>query len=115
MHQALKRLVDSNSAFEAAQRALAEAKEHRRLCALGLAEIEDEERRWDAALYAFREFGKGLSIPLAEAATGIPGRRSQSAFLVRAGRMTYQPKGRQFGSALIVEAMSEWPAPERWA
>lgn len=112
MHPSLKRLIDANAAHEEAKRVLAEARSLRQQAALGLAEIEDEDERWDAAVRAYHEFGEGLSLYLAEAATGRPGKNAVSGFLVRAGRMTYQPKG-HWPAGTIVEspAITEWPAP----
>ena len=113
MHPALIRLVDANAAVEEAQRALETAKDQRQQSALGLAEIEDVDERWQAALFAYREFGKGLSLPLAEAATGLPGRQAQSTFLVRAGRKENQPKGHRPGASGIASGpITEWPAPD---
>ncbi|MGC1301468.1 MAG: hypothetical protein WA840_03745 [Caulobacteraceae bacterium] len=113
MHLALKRLIEANAAHEEAKRALADAHSARLQAALGLAEIVDEDERWQAALIAYREFGEGLSLQLAEAATGRPGKNAVSGFLVRAGRMTYQPKG-SWPAGTVVESseMTEWPAPD---
>lgn len=114
MHPALQRLVDANTALENAQRALELAQDQRRQAALALIEIEDEDQRWQAAIFAYREFGHGLSLALAEAATGLPGKKAQSRFLVRAGRKSYQPKGHGSDAvAHIPEPMSEWPAPDQ--
>lgn len=110
MHPALQRLINANAEFTRAEEALEAAQEHRRRCALGLAEIEDEDERWQAALLAYQEFGKGLSLALAEATTGLPGKRGQSTFLERAGRRTNQPKGYGAGSVEPSEPMIEWPA-----
>ena len=110
MHPALKRLLEADAQMIEAQEALAAAQEKRRACALQLSQIEDEEERWQAALYAFRECGKGLSLQLAEAATGLPGRRAQSTFLVRAGRKEHQPKGHGGGAVAAARALTEWPA-----
>lgn len=110
MHAALKRLVDANSAVEDAQRALDAALAHRKESALGLAEIVDDDARWQAALLAFREFGAGLSLQLAEAATGQPGRKSQSHFLVRAGRRSVHPKRHEPAGERT--PLTEWPAPD---
>lgn len=112
MHPALNKLVEANAQLEAAQTALSEAQEHRRQRALALSEIADEDERWQAALYAYREFGAGLSLALAEAATGLPGRRAQSVFLVRAGRRQNQPKGYGGGWSAPHEPLVEWPAPD---
>jgi len=111
MHPALKRLIEAEAQLTQAQQALDVAQAHRRACALRLSEIENEDERWEAALFAYREFGKGLSLHLAEAATGLPGRRAQSAFLVRAGRKEHQPKGHGGGGGDFAEPMTEWPAP----
>jgi hypothetical protein len=113
MHPALQRLFDANAALVDAQRALELAQDQRRQAALALAEIEDEDQRWQAAIFAYREFGQGLSLALAQAATGLPGKKAQSSFLVRAGRKSYQPKGH--GSDAVVhihEPLLEWPAPD---
>lgn len=112
MHPALKRLIDANTRLLQAQQALEAAQDHRRSCALQLSEIKGEDERWQAALFAYREFGKGLSLALAEAATGIPGRRAQSTFLVRAGRKEHQPKGHGRGASEFAQPMAEWPAPD---
>ena len=112
MHPALSRLVEANSALEAAEQALGEAQERRRQAALGLSDIEDQDERWQAALSAYRQFGKGLSLALAEAATGLPGRQAQSTFLVRAGRKQNQPKGRWAGTHGVANPVTEWPAPD---
>lgn len=112
MHSALKRLIDAEAELKRAQAALDAAQVNRRRCALGLAEIEDEDERWQAALRAYREFGKGLSLALAEAATGLPGKRAQSTFLERAGRRVNQPKGHGGGSFPSSEPMTAWPAPD---
>lgn len=112
MHPALKRLIDANAELNRAQAALEAAQDQRRQCALGLVEIEDDDERWQAALLAYREFGKGLSLALAEAVTGLPGRRAQSTFLERAGRRENQPKGHGSGSFPSSEPMTEWPAPD---
>lgn len=114
MHPALQRLVDANAALVDAQRALELAQERRRQAALALAEIEYEDQRWQAAVFAYREFGRGLSLVLAEAVTGLPGKKAQSGFLFRVSRKSYQPKGH--GADAIVhihEPMREWPAPEQ--
>lgn len=112
MHPALQRLVEANAALEAAELALAEAQEHRRQCGLGLTEIEDPDDRLQAALYAYGAFGKGLSLVLAEAVTGLPGKRGQSQFLVLAGRLQHQPKGHDADRVTVVsDPMTEWPAP----
>lgn len=110
MHPALERLINANAALTQAKEALEAAQEHRRQCALGLAGIEDEGERWQAALLAYQEFGNGLSLALAEATTGLPGKRGQSIFLERAGRRQNQPKGYGAGSAEPSEPMTEWPA-----
>jgi hypothetical protein len=112
MHPALKRLIEANAELTKAQQALESAQDQRRACALQLSEIEDEAERWQAALFAYAKFGKGLSLQLAEAATGLPGRRAQSTFLVRAGRKEHQPKGNGGGSVQPAEPMTEWPAPD---
>lgn len=112
MHPALKRLIEADAQMVKAQKALEAAQDERRSCALQLSEIEDEDERWQAALFAFRECGKGLSLQLAEAATGLPGRRAQSTFLVRAGRKEYQPKGHGSGPIAAARALTEWPAPD---
>lgn len=112
MHASLKRLIEADAELKGAQTALEAAQEHRRQCALGLADIEDDGERWQAALLAYREFGKGLSLALAEAATGLPGRRAQSTFLERAGRRENQPKGHGAGPATPSEPMTVWPAPD---
>lgn len=112
MHASLKRLIEADAEFKLAQAAMETAQEHRRQCALGLADIGDDGERWQAALSAYREFGKGLSLALAEAATGLPGRRAQSKFLERAGRRENQPKGHGAGSVAQSEPMTEWPAPD---
>jgi hypothetical protein len=112
MNPAFKRLIDANNAHEDAKRALEEAHGLRQQAALDLAEIEDEDERWQAAIQAYREFGEGLSLQLAEAATGRPGRNAVSGFLVRAGKMSYQAKGRWAGAAAGgASPMIEWPAP----
>lgn len=111
MHPALQRLIDANAAFVAAEQALEAARELRRETALQLAEIEDEQERWQAALLAYTEFGRDLSLALAEAATGVTGRRSQSEFLVRAGRLTHQPKENQIQASSERRPMTEWPMP----
>lgn len=111
MHASLKRLIEADAEFKHAQAALEAAQENRRQRALELAEIEDEDERWRAALQAYRDFGKGLSLALAEAATGLPGRRAQSTFLERAGRRVNQPKGHGGGSFPPSEPMTEWPTP----
>lgn len=112
MHSALKRLVEANAQLLQAQQTLETAQDHRRTCALQLSEIADENERWQAALFAYRNFGKGLSLALAEAATGLPGRRAQSTFLVRAGRKEHQPKGHGGEAPEFAEPMTEWPAPD---
>lgn len=113
MHPALKRLVDTNTALDDARRAVRVAEAERREAALSLAEISDEDQRWGAAVFAYRQFGKGLSLALAEAATGLPGKKSQSAFLVRAGTKAYQPKGQgSRGVVHVHEPMGEWLAPD---
>jgi hypothetical protein len=113
MHPALQRLVDANTALVNAKLVVDQAVDQRRQAALALAEIGDENERWAAAIYAYREFGEGLSLVLAEAASGLPGKRAQSHFLVRAGRKTYQPKGHGSGGVVHVpEPMMEWPAPD---
>lgn len=110
MHAVLKRLVDANSAVEDAQRALDAAHAYRKQAALGLAEIADEDERWQAALFAYRAFGQGLTLQLAEAATGQPGRKSQSQFLVRAGRRSVHPK--RHAPAAERARLTEWPTPD---
>lgn len=111
MHPALQRLVDADAAFEQAKRAVDLAAEQRRQAALGLADIEDDDQRWDAALLAYREFGQGLSFALAEAATGLPGKKAQTKFLVRAGRISLQPRGpRADAEEGAYEPTVEWPA-----
>lgn len=113
MHPALQRLIDANTSLVNAKLVVDEALSLRRQAAQGLAEIEGENQRWGAAIYAYREFGEGLSIVLAEAASGLPGKKAQSKFLVRAGRKTYQPKGHSSGGLVhIPEPMMEWPAPD---
>lgn len=110
MHPALRRLVAANTELETARAALTAAEEYRRQCALDLAEIEDLDERQRSAVFAYEKFGKGLSLALAEAVTGLPGKKGQSAFLVLAGRRTNQPKG--YGSEFAVaehEPMTEWP------
>jgi hypothetical protein len=115
MHPALLRLVDANEELQRAERALEAAQELRRRAACELAQIEDREERIQAALHAYREFGKGLSLALAEAVTGLPGRHGQSAFLVLAGRMQYQPKGRQAPqSATEREPVTGWREPDEF-
>jgi hypothetical protein len=112
MHSQLQKLVDANTRLEDAERALADAQEHRRQCARDLARIEDEAERTAAGVYAYQTFGKGLSIALAEAVTGLPGKRGQSDFLVLCKRKTYQPKGRQQSAGDVTyvhEPMAEWP------
>ncbi len=112
MHPALKKLIDANTELARAEAALAAAQERRRQCALGLRDIEDDEERLSAALFAYSAFGKGLSLVLAEAVTGLPGKKGQSQFLVLAGRKRYQPKGHGKDAICIAaEPMSEWPAP----
>ncbi len=113
MHPALQRLVEANNGLVAAERALEVAQGQRRQAALALAEIADEDQRWQAAIFAYCEFGKGLSLSLAEAATGLPGKKAQSAFLVRAGRKSYQPKGHGSPAAdSDHEPMMAWPMPD---
>ncbi|MDP1618455.1 hypothetical protein [Phenylobacterium sp.] len=115
MHPALKRLVDANEELQRAERALDAAQERRRQAARELAQIEDREERTQAALHAYSEFGKGLSLALAEAVTGLPGRHGQSAFLVLAGRMKYQPKGRQIPNILSErEPVTGWRKPDEF-
>ncbi len=112
MHPALESLIEANSALQEAQGAVQLAIERRRQAALDLAQIEDEDQRWEAALFAYRKFGQGLSLVLAEAVTGLPGRKAQSAFLVRAGVRINQSKGHGSGSVVDRgEPMTEWPAP----
>lgn len=114
MHPALQRLVEAHASYEQAQRALIEAEEHRRDCALRLTDIDDPDDRLGAALYAYRKFGKGLSLPLAQAVTGLPGKKGQSRFLVLAGRRQDQPKGRARPDVETIifepEPVTEWPA-----
>ncbi|WP_293679272.1 hypothetical protein [uncultured Phenylobacterium sp.] len=113
MHPALQRLVDANDDLERAERALEAAQEQRRQCARDLAQIEDQSERVSAAVFAYHRFGKGLSLALAEAVTGLPGKKGQSAFLVLAGRMQYQPRGHGAGGGgEPSEPMTEWPAPD---
>lgn len=113
MHPSLRRLIDANADYEEAKRVLAEVHSLRQQAALGLAEIEDEDERWETALRAYNEFGEGLSLYLAEAVTGRPGKNAVSGFLVRAGRMNSQPKGRwPTGGIVESPAMTEWPAPD---
>jgi hypothetical protein len=112
MHPALKKLIDANVALERAEAALTKAQQQRRQCALDLRDIEDEEERLTAAIFAYSAFGKGLSLVLAEAVTGLPGKKGQSQFLVLAGRKQHQPKG--YGRDAIrieTEPMVEWPSP----
>jgi hypothetical protein len=110
MHPALQRLVEADTALEDAKRAVELAAEQRRQAALGLADIEDDDQRWDAALFAYREFGQGLSFALAEAATGLPGKKAQTKFLVRAGRMPQHLRGRRTDAeARVYEPRVEWP------
>lgn len=114
MHPALQRLINANAALVDTQHALELAQDQRRQAALALAEIEDEDQRWQAAIFAYREFGQGLSLVLAEAATGLPGKKAQSGFLVRAGRKSHQPKGNASDVVVHVhEPMLEWPAPDQ--
>lgn len=115
MHPALKRLVDANEDLERAERALEAAQEHRRQCARDLAQIDNLEERRQAAVSAYLNFGKGLSLALAEAVTGLPGRQGQSAFLVLAGRKEYQPRGRLPTAVTEVsEPVTEWRAPDEF-
>lgn len=110
MHPALRRLVAANTELEIARAALTAAEEYRRQCALDLADIEDLDERQRSGVFAYQQFGKGLSLALAEAVTGLPGKKGQSAFLVLAGRRANQPKG--YGSKPLVtehEPMTEWP------
>jgi hypothetical protein len=115
MHPALQRLVEAHDACEGAKRAVVEAEERRRACALDLCEIEDEDERLRAAVWAYKAFGKGLSLVLAEAVTGLPGKKGQSRFLVLAGRKQYQPKGHGAHDGAVIDERSEpmtaWPAP----
>ncbi|MGH6964295.1 MAG: hypothetical protein ACREE0_07410 [Phenylobacterium sp.] len=114
MHPRLEALIAANSQFEKAKRAVVAAEDLRRQCAADLVHIEDQAERTEAAIEAYQAFGKGLSLVLAEAVTGLPGRRGQSEFLVLANRKTYQPKGRVPRDRVVEESepMSEWPAPD---
>lgn len=113
MHPALQRLVDANDNLERAQHALDVAAQHRRACALQLNEIENPAERLDAAAWAYGVFGKGLSLVLGEAVTGLPGKRGQSQFLVMVGRKTYQPKGHGTDAVLTYDdPITEYPAPD---
>lgn len=115
MHPALQRLVDAHEDLQRAERALEAAQERRRQAARDLAQIEDREERVQAALHAYGRFGKGLSLALAEAVTGLPGRHGQSAFLVLAGRMQYQPKGRQVPCNVHEpEPVTGWREPDEF-
>jgi hypothetical protein len=114
VHLVLKRLVDANTAVEEAKAALMAAEDHRRQCALDMAKIEDDEERRTGAVWAYLKFGKGLSLALAEAVTGLPGRSGQSAFLVMAGRKEYQPKGSWLDQGAVVaeDPAPLWPDPD---
>lgn len=114
MHPRLEALIAANSQFEAAKRAVVAAEDLRRQCATDLVHIEDQAERTAAAIEAYHAFGKGLSLALAEAVTGLPGRRGQSEFLVLANRKTYQPKGCEPRDRVVhvSEPMTEWPAPD---
>lgn len=112
MHPQLQKLVDAHAQLESAERALVEAQEYRRQCARDLAKIEDAAERTEAGVYAYQTFGKGLSIALAEAVTGLPGKKGQSDFLVLCKRKTYQPRGRRPSSGAVTHIhvpMTEWP------
>lgn len=111
MHPTLQRLVDANDELERAQRALEAAQEHRRQCARDLAQIEDVEERCSAAVFAYQRLGKGLSAPLAEAVTGLPGKQGVSRLLVLAGRIQYQPRGER---PAYRHAVAEPEPPTEW-
>lgn len=118
MHVALARLLDADADVERARRALEAAQDRRRECAVALSEIEDPDERLEAAIFA-NETLKGLSVALAQAVTGLPGKRGQSKFLQLAGRIppsAPKPKRRRKSSSPnseppISELRQEWPAP----
>jgi hypothetical protein len=115
MHPALQRLVDANDDLEHAERALEVAQEQRRHCARDLAQIEDHEERCSAAVFAYHRFGKGLSAPLAEAVTGLPGKQGVSRLLVLAGRIQSELRGERPAYRGVVsepEPVTEWRALE---
>lgn len=113
MHPALQRLVEAQASYELAQKTLTEAEELRRNCALRLAEIDDREERTESAVWAYGKFVKGLSLALAEAVTGLPGKKGQSRFLVLAGCREEQRKGHTQHNVDTVlyepEPVTEWP------
>lgn len=118
MHAALTRLFEADADVERAQRALEAAQDRRRECAVGLSEIEDPDERVRAAIFANEKL-KGLSVALAQAVTGLPGKKGQSKFLELAGRIPpSQPKPKKRRKSAspnlephISELRREWPAP----
>lgn len=116
MHAALKRLFDADVEVERAERALEAAQNQRYECAVALSEIDDPDERLQAVVFANQRL-KGLSVALAQAVTGLPGKKGQSKFPQLAGRIPpSEPKLKtrrknSSSDAVVARSMKEWPIP----